>query len=199
MTFQQKWSNYWYYYKWHTLFGVFVLILLTITLVECAQKKTPDLSIAYASQNYVNTDKFQDDMSAFIGDVNGDGAEYVFCNNLLLATDVKTEQDLAVSQKLLLLFVDKETRLFIMDRELFEAYSESFENLDGIVPDDKLQDAYEYNGAKIAICTLNCPKLEKYGLAKENLYMGIVALGENDKKFSENYNTSLKLIKELSN
>lgn len=198
MTFKQKLSNYWYYYKWHIIFGIFLLILLVITFVQCAQKKTPDLSIAYAGYDYVATDEFQDDMSAFIGDMNGDGTEYVFCNNLVIPSDVKSEQDLTISQKLMLMFVDKETRLYIMERDLYELYSESFEDLKGIVPDNKLQNAYEYNGVPIAICTLNCPKLEKYGLAKENLYMGIVSLGENDLKFAENYKTSVKLIRELS-
>ena len=198
MTFKAKMANYWYYYKWHTIAGVFVLILLVSTLVECAQKKTPDLTVAYVGYDYVQTDGFRDDLSALVGDVNGDGTEYVFCDNVTIPREIKSEQDMMMSQKLMLMFVDGETRLFIMERDFLDAYGDSFEDLDGILPAGKLEDAFEYGGRKIAVSTLECPQLAKYGLSKEGLYMGIISLNENNKKFAENYQTSVKLIKELA-
>ena len=198
MTFKEKLSNYWYYYKWHTVIGALALVFLLITLVECAQKKTPDLSVAYAGYEYITTDEFQNDISEIVGDVNGDGIEYVFVDNITIPKEIKTEQDLAMNQKLILLFVDGETRMFILERDFMDAYVDAFENLDGILPDDTLENALEYEGKKIAVSTLNCPKLEKYGLSKDNLYMGILTINENNLKYLKNYQTSVKLIQELA-
>ena len=44
-----KWlDNYWYHYKWHTLIVAFFLLLLTVCLVQCAQKEEGDVGISVA-------------------------------------------------------------------------------------------------------------------------------------------------------
>lgn len=36
--FKSKWENYWYYYKYHTLAGMFVLVVLVIIVIACTNR-----------------------------------------------------------------------------------------------------------------------------------------------------------------
>ena len=48
--FQNWWENYWYYYKWHTIAGIFVLVVLIITITECAKTVKPDLGVSIVTK-----------------------------------------------------------------------------------------------------------------------------------------------------
>ena len=50
MTFVQKLENYWYHYKWHTLFGIFMLIIFSVCITQCAGKTEPDAMVLYAGR-----------------------------------------------------------------------------------------------------------------------------------------------------
>ena len=45
-------ENYWYYYKIHTIAGIFILILLIYSIVECANKVDPDATVSYIGSLY---------------------------------------------------------------------------------------------------------------------------------------------------
>lgn len=38
-TFINKWDNYWYYYKYHTLAGIFVLVVIVLIAIACTSRK----------------------------------------------------------------------------------------------------------------------------------------------------------------
>ena len=198
MTFKEKLSNYWFYYKWHTVIGILVLAFVVTTLAECAKTTEPDFKMAYAGYEYIPTDNFQNDMSNLIGDVNGDGKEYVFCDNVVMPETIRTDEDFQLNQKLMILFIDGSTRLFILDRDFVDAYAELFEDLSDIVSEDKLENAFEYENQKIAVSTLDCPILEKYALARENLYVGILSVAENDIENALKFKTAVEVIKMLT-
>ena len=50
MTFVQKLENYWYHYKWHTLFGIFMVIIFGVCITQCASKTEPDAMVLYAGR-----------------------------------------------------------------------------------------------------------------------------------------------------
>ena len=195
MTFKQKIDNYWYYHKWHTICGAAAIAFLITATVQCMQKVEPDLVIGYIGSEYVETDGFAEDMSGVVGDINGDGREYVFCDNVTLPKEVKSEADMQMGQKLIVMFASGETKLFIAQREVLEAYADGLENLSGILPEDKLVDAVEYGGAKIAVSAAQCPGLKKYGLSGDDLYVAILSLW--DEKDTEKHDASVRLIQEI--
>ena len=41
-------ENYWYYYKFHTLVGLFIIFVVTVCCVQCATKETGDLTVTFA-------------------------------------------------------------------------------------------------------------------------------------------------------
>ncbi len=41
-------ENYWYYYKFHTLIGLFIIFVVTVCCVQCATTETGDLTVTFA-------------------------------------------------------------------------------------------------------------------------------------------------------
>ena len=99
----KKWfENYWYYYKIHTIAGIFILILLVYSIVECANKVNPDATVSYIGALYFGEEfsaDFEQKLSDCIDDIDGDGIKKIIFNSLTLSDDVKSEQDIAMQQK----------------------------------------------------------------------------------------------------
>lgn len=204
MTFRQKWDNYWYYYKIHTFAGIFVLVLLITTLVQCAQSVDTDLHIAYVSSVYTDTSALEEAAAKTVGDLNQDGHEKVFCDNLTIPDEPQTEADLMMSQKLMLLMVSGETRLFIMDKAYFEmeAYSDMFVSLEGVLQNEQmLAQGIGYDGKVIAVRAGDCPYLTELGIKGEDLYVGVVAItpaNEKMKNIDKLYAASIELMRSFA-
>jgi hypothetical protein len=49
----QKFENFWYHYKWHTIVSVFVVIALTILTLQFCTKTDYDLHIIYAGEKVI--------------------------------------------------------------------------------------------------------------------------------------------------
>ncbi len=50
MTFIQKLENFWYHYKWHTLFGAFAIVLVIVCFSQCIGRKEPDAMVMYVGE-----------------------------------------------------------------------------------------------------------------------------------------------------
>jgi hypothetical protein len=37
-SFKQKWDNYWYYYKYHTLAGIFIIAVIVLIVMSCSNR-----------------------------------------------------------------------------------------------------------------------------------------------------------------
>lgn len=84
---QKKWDNYWYYYKWHTIAGIFVLIVLVVSISQCAKRPNYDTTIALVTTNAVmDTDQeaLANCLSQYMPDVNGDGKHLVGLDNMYI-------------------------------------------------------------------------------------------------------------------
>lgn len=83
-------DNYWYHYKWHTIFGIFALVVILICTLQMCQKESYDISIVYAGPHPF-TQGAGELASAVAGvmpeDFNGDGRRSVEVVNLLIYTE----------------------------------------------------------------------------------------------------------------
>ncbi len=73
---RKKLENFWYYYKWHTLGGLFLLVTALVAVHSCRMRVNPDLYLLYmrdetpiASQ----TAELEGWLSAMVEDINEDG------------------------------------------------------------------------------------------------------------------------------
>jgi len=123
---KEWWNNYWFYYKWHTIAGLFVLALIIGTIVDVVTRINPDIDIMVASQ-YVFADEHVEEIKAkiseIIEDTNNDGRKTVQMSLLNTSTEPKDEMQIASQQKLYLEFAAGDSFIFFMDRELYEVYN----------------------------------------------------------------------------
>lgn len=202
MTFKKKLENYWYYYKIHTIVGLFVSIILVTSIVQCAKNVEFDMQLAHVGTSYISTDQIQQSLKNIVPDVNGDGNIAVYLDSIIIPDKPTSEADFYMSQKLAITFVDGSTRIYIMEKDFFanEMYSDMFQPLEGIIDKKYLDNSLKYNGMPIALSTLDCPFLVENNMAKENLYVGILAITDsvkNKKNINEIYKASENILKEF--
>ncbi len=73
-------SNLWYYHKWHILFGAFILLVVAVTVAQCAGNTDPDVGIVYVGDFDIgnsNREAVQKDFADLYRDVNGDGEKNI--------------------------------------------------------------------------------------------------------------------------
>ncbi|MDR0406120.1 MAG: hypothetical protein LBH54_04890 [Clostridiales bacterium] len=176
----KKWfENYWYYYKFHTIAGIFALFIAAVTLVECATNVKTDATVTYIGGAYFDqtfSDGFESEMSQYIDDVNGDGVNKIFFSLLTLSEEVTSEQDIAMQQKAQLEIAVGETYLFLMDEGYYRLYQE--QNL--------FEDAARHVGADeplYGFAVNNSDFLKNLGFApKSTVYAAVRVLTSGDEK-----------------
>lgn len=61
-----KWfENFWYHYKWHTIFTLFVIVVVTICTVQICSREKYDVHILYAGSENVLNKKSENDASPY--------------------------------------------------------------------------------------------------------------------------------------
>jgi hypothetical protein len=73
---KKKWDNYWYHYKWHTIGGSILAVLVIYFVQSVVFQVKPDISIVFASSAYVpqeSIDALCAAVESEIQDFNGDG------------------------------------------------------------------------------------------------------------------------------
>lgn len=139
-TFQKKWENYWYYYKWHTLAAVFVIIVVAITARQCATRVDPDMSVALVTKSVEVPQQTCDQLAGvfqkYTADVNHDGRKVVQVYNYDLASTNPQVQE-AQSAKLMADLSAGTNVIFITDSDAYAYLEKSgplFASLNTLVP-----------------------------------------------------------------
>lgn len=92
---KEWWPYYWMYYKWQTMGAAFVLVLITVTLVQCATKEEYDVIVNYIGETYFEPETVEGIESALeplIEDVDGNGENNVFFQQLTLTNTAGSEE-----------------------------------------------------------------------------------------------------------
>jgi len=126
MTFLQKVDYYWYYYKWHTLVILCLLVAMIATIVSCVNRIEPDLRVLLVSDVAISEDDKQNFIKTYtphIEDINDDGKKNIsvsliqFSNfssptmnpELESASEVKLRAELMTGEAQLIVFKDNVT------------------------------------------------------------------------------------------
>lgn len=130
MDIKKRLSNYWYYYKVHTIVAVFCVIVLAVMLSQCATKERYDYSLTlYMSKpmNEMITSQMAEELEKYGEDLNSDGVvtvEIVNCSygdndNVRMNQIAKLQTRLTMSESILFI-VDETCYTSLYDMGLFE-------------------------------------------------------------------------------
>ena len=127
--FRRKFDNFWYYYKWHTIAIVCVVLILAITVPQCLFQKTYDAYILYAGPmtDCGSGDTMGSVQSSLLGlgmpDYNGDGERTVMYRPILLFTQEQLDNmDEDEKNMTLPLFLSENRSLFSNELMAGECY-----------------------------------------------------------------------------
>lgn len=144
LTAKEKLQNFWYYYKWHTIIGLFIAFVLIFGVAQCTTKEEPDYTVMTVFDKYVPsevTGKIEDYLEQFGEDINGDGKVVVHIYDASASDDRDIQN--ANSTRLMAELQRGEVMLFIVDED-------NFSRLDNLnvfekYPDFKDKDGYALN------------------------------------------------------
>ncbi len=94
-------ENFWYHYKWHSLFAVFAIIVVTVCVVQCSRQKDYDVYVMYAggeafSRKSENGDipeynKLLSALTKHAGDYDGNGEVLLSFSDLFIPSPAEQE------------------------------------------------------------------------------------------------------------
>lgn len=138
--FNEKWENYWYHYKWHTLAGIFVAICLIFTISDFATRDKIDLDLTYIG-DYMDYEGLSTALATeyddVITDFNNDGKIKVEVNAIYPTGNIAQESDLNFWQRIDIDLINGESYIYLVDEHLLESFVERGAN--GVI---KTKDGY---------------------------------------------------------
>ena len=165
---KKKIENFWYYYRWALLGGIFVVIVLVFTITECAKQIPEDLTVSYYSETGISQEvvsKMQQLFGACIEDVDGDLQRYVSLAPVAGKINAQDEQSVAVQMKLQVELAGGTAQAYVFDQGYYDQISKNFPEIV----------EYTYD------MTQNQQVKEMLGLGDEPLYFVVRVLYENEK------------------
>ncbi|MGN0183258.1 MAG: hypothetical protein ACI4DP_12760 [Candidatus Ornithomonoglobus sp.] len=118
---KEWWPYYWMYYKWQTIGIAFALVLIIVTMVQCATKEKYDVIVNYIGETYFEPETAEGIEAALeplIEDVDGNGENNVFFQQLTLNNTAGSEEmDYTLQMKHDVGLTDETSYLYMYDKE----------------------------------------------------------------------------------
>lgn len=125
-TAQEKAGNFWFYYRWHIIVGVFAAVVLSILISQCVGKEKFDTRIVlFTYDNYLDlqTAAMEEYFEGFCPDFDGNGEVNVGVTSCSYSKGNFSNPDLnnTMATKLQsILIAQREIVLFIVDEETYQ-------------------------------------------------------------------------------
>lgn len=119
---KQKWENYWYYYKFHTIVSVFIIAVLTIGIVQMVTQVKPDYRIILCTSDYGahDTEKMREVLPVYGFDLNGDGTAVVSVEDCSFNQETMDANAIMANQTKVLAEIQMDgIFIYICDKEQF--------------------------------------------------------------------------------
>jgi hypothetical protein len=130
---ERKTKNFFFYYKYHILVGILLLITIAFTIRGCVNRVKPDFNIAFIGRfDYSSaSDDLSERIKANVPEILEPGIDGAY-----IAEDNFGEQEYAMKMKATVLVMAGNIDVFIMDKACFERYAKqgAFVSLDEIAP-----------------------------------------------------------------
>ncbi len=146
-------SNYWYYYKWYVIGGLFLLFALVVVITQSATREKYDASVIWAMYGYVDApyvDEMAKELEKYCEDVDGNGEVNV---RVILVTFTSeggmpnSDVEFSMQQKLVTQLSAGDVYIVVADEKTYENYLarlNTFENIEDNYPDNPNIDGCKY-------------------------------------------------------
>ena len=207
--FTLAWFEYvWTYYKWHIIAPIAVILFVGVTMYQCTHRPQYDTEVIYAGHVVFSDTQIEEipqGLARYVDDVNGDGEQTVFFQQINFSDQAGTEEmDYNMQMKLDLQFQRGETFLFMYDksetdimiaRESAELiYLPVTEWADTMPDADKL---YTKDGVPYAVSLANNEKIKDIGINTDDLYLTLRINYSDGDKLAAKYENAKKLANAL--
>ncbi len=121
-TFKEKWGNFWYHYKWPTVVGVLVAVIVTVVIVQMVTKTRPDYTVCLVTQQELSlaaVDRLETEFAKVGQDRNDDGEVVVTVQVLNVSEKAGAQYATANRQAVTAHIVARDVLLFAFDPEYY--------------------------------------------------------------------------------
>ena len=152
----KKLDNYWYYYKWHTYFGIAILIVILFCVAQSVFNVNPDNSIMLVSKTSPLppdvSNSIKNDLSQYVIDINKDGKKSLsimsfdfssYSPSVLLASQVKLQGELGKSNSFIFLIDDGSYK-----DNINQGY---FDKIKAVIPNAQTIDDYRISASSLSV------------------------------------------------
>lgn len=197
-TLKGRIENFFYYYKWHTIFTLLGIFLIVTTVMQVRSRIEYDTTITFFGnfgQEEATMKEFQDNMEQKLSDTNGDGEVHVLPYFLSIGGGVMTaQQDSAAAVRLQGMIMARETTVMILDQGAMTALAEG-----GALED--LTPYYQEYGLELTDSSYGIPISENnsvfsmFSMTERQYYITLLAKGaEMDSRQSADYENAEKVL-----
>ncbi len=146
-------NNYWYYYKWYVIGGLFLLFALVVVITQSATREKYDASVIWAMHGYVDTpyvDEMAKELEKYCEDIDGNGEVNVRVILVTFTSDggmPNSDVEFSMQQKLVTQLSAGDVYIVVADETSYESYLaklNAFENIEDSYPDNPHIDGYKY-------------------------------------------------------
>ncbi len=123
-TFEEKRKNFWFHYKWHTIGIAFLVIAITVMMVQCISREKSDLQVVYFTYDVcleTQVEKVEKYLEKYVTDIDGDGKVNVKIVNCSFAQDGEIQfRNDTLTKVQTQIIGNKQALLYIMDQQAYE-------------------------------------------------------------------------------
>lgn len=140
MTFKQKLSYFWYYYKIHTIAGILVIIFAVSCIHDIITAKDFNFYGIMMNSFQLSSEKMEAGFGEYAG-LDMENYECFIDTDSTLSLTSTTQYDMATAQKLMALIQTKDIDAVVFDAQLFNHYSnnELFMDLRQVLTSEELE------------------------------------------------------------
>lgn len=130
--FKRKWDNYWYYYKWHTVAGIFVLFLVIIFAKDMILKEKYDATILLCTSYIIDsaqTDELKLQAEKYFPDVDNNGEVNISISPIYITRDkngepTDAETAYAMQMKMVAELSSDQAMIYIFDQSYYDTFTQ---------------------------------------------------------------------------
>ena len=199
MSFKSKLDNFWYYYKYHTIIGIFIVLVAFYIIFTGKDNKSSDFNIVvFSMNNPIDDTNIKQDLDNII--VTDKNKKEVKINFLPYDISDPTSQTSAMSiQALSVWLAVGDIDILIANEDIIKPYSvdEEGKNTLVFVPlnfinIDSIRTIKDVDNEDIGLLVSDIPKLKELNFYDKDLYLSVVSSGKYRDKAQAVINYLLK-------